>query len=167
MAKVEFFTLHNDRGQAVLDSELSEWVMKSGRFEVFGPVLRYSWMVADVQYEKLNFPPRFSLHELPDASGLIEFERAEPSQPNNCLLLNAYGKERKRLTVPWELTKPQNPESAKPPTSFSLPSAPYINPNNGKSGTFGITAWVEYAGKYYFELDYHRGEFLWGREIRD
>jgi len=72
-----------------------------------------------------------------------------------------------RLTVPWQLTNPKNPESAKPPTSFALVSAPFVNPTDGKEGHFGVTAWVEHAGQYYFELDYHSGQFLWGRPIRD
>ena len=72
-----------------------------------------------------------------------------------------------RLTVPWQLTKPQNPESAKPPTSFADVSGPYSNPVDGRKGEFGVSAWVEHAGQYYFELNYHAGQFLWGKEIRD
>jgi hypothetical protein len=166
MSRVERFTLHNDRGQSVLSCDLLKWAdALNPSDDIFGPVIRYSWVVDGIQYKRWNQPPNFSLHELPDASGFVGFERDR--KVDNCLLLDAFGKERMRLTVPWQLTRPQNPESAKPPTSFSNLSDPYINPADGKGGEFGVTAWVELAGMYYFELDYHTGQFLWGREIRD
>jgi hypothetical protein len=165
MNKVEGFTLHNDRGQSILARELGSWMTRNGKLEVFGPVVAYSWSVYGIGYERSNEPPSLSLHELPDASGFIGFE--ESWKPDNCLLLDAYGKERLRLTVPWQLTKLQDPQSVKSPTSFVRLSPPYINPADGKEGEFGVNAWVEHAGTYYFELDYHTGQFLWGREIRD
>lgn len=38
-------------------------------------------------------------------------------------------------------------------------------------GKYGVAAHIEgagvkFGGDYYFELDYHTGQFLWGREIR-
>lgn len=72
-----------------------------------------------------------------------------------------------RLTVPWQMTGSTSPESGQPPTSFENISAPYVNPADGKEGKFGVTAWVEYAGKHYFELDYHTGQFLWCKRIMD
>lgn len=168
MPKIEEFMLHNERGQSVLMRNLSLWRDPlDPNNDIFGPVERYSWIVAEVQYQKLNRSPRISLHELPDSSGFIGFERGKPSKPDNCILLDAFGKERMRLSVPWQLTKPHNPESAKPPTHFALPSAPNVNPADGEKGDFGVTAWVEFAGLYYFELNYQTGEFLWGMEIRD
>jgi hypothetical protein len=80
---------------------------------------------------------------------------------------DAYGKERMRLTVPWQMTGSTSSESGQPPTSFANISAPYTNPADVKEGKFGVTAWVEYAGKHYFELDYHSGQFLWCRCIMD
>lgn len=161
---VDSFTLHNDRGQSVLDSELSGWMAREGGFEIFGPVVRYSWNVDGIELE-VPRPQHVSWHLLPDAAGFICFEKKW--EPDNCILLDAYGKERMRLSVPWQLTKQPNPESSKPPTSFASIGHPCINPADGKSGQFGVTAWVEHAGKYYFELDYQTGKFLWGREIRD
>lgn len=112
-------------------------------------------------------PKRFvSFHLLPDSSGFLRFESGW-DRSDNCLLLDAYGQERMRLTVPWELTGSTNPESAKPPTSFDNVSGPYVNPADGKRGEFGVTAWVACAGKYYFELDYRTGKFLWCVGIRD
>jgi hypothetical protein len=133
------------------------------------PLVRLTWACGkeffDMKIAVIDGRAKLAIAKLPDATGFLCFER--DSTPDNCLLLDAHGKERMRLTVPWQLTKPRNPESAKPPTSFANISAPYINPADGKEGTFGVTAWVEHAGRYYFELDYHSGEFLWGREIRD
>lgn len=162
---IENLKKHNSRGQSVLFSTFKSWRDPVTRSDIFGPVIAYSWTV-DEKLASLKDPKKnFSLHLLPDASGFICFEN--PWVPNNYLLLDAYAKERVHLTVPWQLTKPQNPKSADPPTFFAPLSDPYINPADGKPGQFGITAWVEYAGRYYFELDYHSGQFLWGREIRD
>jgi len=72
-----------------------------------------------------------------------------------------------RLTVPWQMTGSTSPESGQSPTTFGLVSAPYVNPADGQEGKFGVTAWVEYAGKFYFELDYHSGQFLWCKRIMD
>lgn len=166
-ALVSEFTLHNDRGQSLLAAELTSWMLKmikDGESEIFGPVISYSWLVNDTLYETQK-PNGQSWKVLPDATGFIAFE--QDWKPDNCLLLDAYGKERMRLVVPWELTGSTNPESAKAPTSFENVSEPYVNPADGKKGQFGVTAWVEHAGKYYFELDYHTGKFLWGKAIRD
>ena len=167
MSKVKSFTLHNDRDLSIADSELLNWrkYYPDDKTDIFGPITKYSWLVNDAFYEAQK-PKGQSWEILPDASGFIGFEKKR-WEPDNCLLLDAYGKERMRLIVPWQLTHPKNPESAKPPTSFDNISEPYINPADGKQGEFGVTAWVEHAGKYYFELDYHSGQFLWGKEIRD
>lgn len=116
-------------------------------------------------------PKRFiSINLLPDSSGFLRFESGW-DRPDNCLLLDAYGKERMRLTVPWELTELDIPKDVA--MCFKNVSSPYINPKNGKQGQFGVSAWIEgsgsggYAeGDWYFELDYHTGKFLWGKEIR-
>lgn len=106
-----------------------------------------------------------SISKLPDSSGFILFERER--KPDNCLLLDAYGKERIRLTVPLHLIDVQNSASARSPTFFIDTSDPYPNPVNGEEGEFGVSVWVECAGKHYCELDYHSGRFLWCRAIRD
>lgn len=56
---------------------------------------------------------------------------------------------------------------------FKTVSEPYVNPKTGEKGNFGVSAYIEgsgsggYAeGDWYFELDYHGGNFLWGKEIR-
>jgi hypothetical protein len=106
-----------------------------------------------------------SFHLLPDNNGFLRFESGW-DRTDNCLLLDAYGKERMRLTVPWQLTAANYPASNAPPTSFWGISEPDINPADGKKGEFGVKAWVELAGEYYFELDWRTGQFLWGKEIR-
>lgn len=166
MKKIELFTLHNARNQSVLDSELLRWKDPlNPSNDVFGPVIRYTWLVDGQQYAS---PSTGYWRLLPDASGFISFSCDESRwKPDNCLLLDAYGKERMRLTVPWRMTGSTSPESGQPPTSFENISAPYVNPADGKEGKFGVTAWVEYAGKHYFELDYHTGQFLWCKRIMD
>ncbi|GAA4346849.1 hypothetical protein GCM10023165_31660 [Variovorax defluvii] len=169
---IKRYTRHSDKGFALLDDQWIDWVLQhqgepgatNENGWGFGRVTHYSWYVGDERIE-VSIDQWVHAHVLPDASGFIGFEKGW--QPNNCVLLDVYGKERMRLTVPWQLTRPKNPESAKPPTSFTNVSDPYVNPENGKEGQFGVTAWVEYAGMYYFELDYRTGQFLWGREIRD
>ncbi len=163
MNKIVAFTLHNNRDQSVLENALVTWVDElrhpSG---IFGPVIRYSWQVNGCQFESYRTG---YWRELPDSSGFICFE--SESKPDNCTLLDAYGKERMRLTVPWQMTGSTSLESGQSPTSFENISAPYVNPADGKEGKFGVTAWVEYAGKHYFELDYHTGQFLWCKHIMD
>ena len=166
MNKIENFTLHNNRGDSVLNSNLEKWCDPTNPSnDIFGPVIRYSWVVDGVNYNKYNQPPRLILNELPDASGFIGFEKGW--EPDNCLLFDSIGDERMRLTVPWQLTESKNPESQKSPTSFAGVGAPCVNPSTGCLGLFGVDAWVEHAGMYYFELNYHSGQFLWGKEIRD
>lgn len=162
---VRGLTKHNDRGQSVSFSNFRAWRDPKTGSDIFGPVIAYTWHVEEAELRIDDPENRLSLNLLPDASGLICFE--SDWKPDNCLLLDAFGKERMRLTIPWQLTREKNPESAKPPTSFASVSGPLVNPADGKSGEFGVIAWVEHAGHYYFELDYHTGEFLWGREIRD
>ena len=106
------------------------------------------------RFERADIP--LSVNLLPDASGLICFEPAY-DKPDNCYVLDAYGKERYRLRVPWELTPYDVPPSAK---------MWFRNVGMHMEGQFGVTAWIEYAGDFYFELDYQEGRFLWGKEIR-
>jgi hypothetical protein len=157
------FTLHNNRGQKIPASDLLAWKDPATGDSVFGPIEKYSWMVDDQEFFfKLE---DVWLRSLPDASGFIAFE--SDWKPDNCVLLDVYGKERMRLTVPWEMTGSTHPESAHGPTSFANTSAPYEHPQTGERGKFGVTAWVERMGQFYFELDYHSGKFLWCRQIRD
>ena len=133
------------------------------------PLINLTWLCdgdeRELDVEVKDGKPKLSISALPESSGFICFE--DVKKPDNCLLLDAAAKERMRLSVPWQLTGHQNPESAKSPTSFVDVSAPYVNPFDGRKGGYGVTAWVQYAGMYYFELDYHTGQFLWGTEIRD
>jgi hypothetical protein len=165
MNTIKEFTRHGESGITVLDKEYLKWLDTHDPSELGSKIVAYSWTVSEKKYMASIDIGKIVWHELPDATGFICFE--SDWKPDNCLLLDAFGKERMRLVVPWQLARPQNPESAKPPTSFAGVSEPYVNPTDGKAGEFGVTAWVELAGKYYFELDYHTGQFLWGREIRD
>lgn len=163
MTHISKFSMHNNRGQKILVSDLLKWRDPDSGSEIFGPVVKYSWVVGAENYSLESTD--IWLRELPDASGFIAFE--SDWKPDNCVLLDVYGKERIRLTVPWEMTGSTHPESAHAPTSFANISEPYEHPQTGEKGKFGATAWVERMGKFYFELDYHAGKFLWCRQIRD
>ena len=160
-ASVNSLTLHNDQSESVLASDLLDWAAKQNPWRTFDAT-GYSWYVGEQKVRLVGKDLYLCL--LPDSSGFICFERDQ--FPNNCTLLDAYGKERMRLTVPWQLTTANNPASNAPPTSFAGISQPYINPADGKKGQFGVKAWVEFAGEYYFELHWRTGQFLWGKEIR-
>lgn len=154
------FTYVAKDGEKVLAGDfLPVWcVQNQGVFEID----HYEW-VGDGKV--LTHQRKHGLLVLvPDASGFLCFEGGYV--PNNCTLLDAYGKERMRLSVPWQLTTANNPASNAPPTCFVGTSESYPKPADGKVGKFGVKAWVEYAGEYYFELDWKTGKFLWGREIR-
>ncbi len=163
MKTIEKFTLHNNRGQKILASDLLRWRDPVTGGDVFGPIEKYSWVVDgnEICIDKQN---RW-LRELPDASGFIAFE--SDWRLDNCVLLDVYGKERIRLTVPWQMTGSSHPESGEAPTSFANTSAPCTHPITGELGVYGVTAWVERSGKYYFELNYQTGQFVWCRQIRD
>jgi len=61
------------------------------------------------------------------------------------------------------MTGATEPECGQYPTGFIGPTTPYPNPATGEEGKFGAKAYVEgfYGLAFYFELDYHTGEFLW------
>lgn len=123
--------------------------------------------------------PALSISKLPDSSGFICFER--PTKENNCLLVDAYGKERMRLVVPWEMagnagTSAEMRNHGKPKPQrmwFENVSEPYAHPETNEPGKFGVRCYLEYGdglyehSDYYFELDWCTGGFLWGRPIRD
>lgn len=164
MNVVNNFTLHGSSGVEVLDAEFLDWLKNHKSEELGEKIVAYSWTVAGRHIKRPVDTAEMTWHLLPDASGFLCCERAHT--PNNCTLLDAFGQERMRLTVPWPLTTANNPASNAPPTSFWGVSGPYAHPTNGQVGQFGIKAWVELAGEYYFELDWRTGEFLWGGEIR-
>ena len=165
MQRIEGFTLHGESGVQVLQERFLDWLDTHSASELGSKIVAYSWRVNGREFKVPIDISKISWRMLPDASGFVCFE--SDWRPDNCVLLDAFGQDRMRLSVPWQLTRPMNPASANPPTSFTNISEPYTNPVNGKRGEFGLTAWVEFAGHYYFELDYHVGQFLWGRPIRD
>ncbi len=160
--KVASFRWHDREGNVILHDEWLSW-LQSHDGRGFGPVVMYSWVVAADSYESLVDRKIFNWELLPDCSGFICFESAW--KPDNCLLLDAFGKERMRLTVPWKMTGATNPEAEQASTFGSI-DGPYANPTSGKNGQFGVSGWVG-QGKYYFELDYKTGIFLWCKPIRD
>ena len=178
LPKVNSFTIHGSGGFAVLKSKWLDWILERETlsreqsldlvFEDrygFGEATYYTWLVDS---SPVSAPAIFGHYwvELPDASGFIVFESKR--ETDNCLLLNAFGMERMRLTVPVELTKRAIPKTNQ--MYFCNISAPWTE----FGGKFGVHAWIEGSGSggylegdWYFELDYHTGRFLWGREMRN
>ncbi len=163
MSNVEKVLRHNNRGEVLpienSDYYYNEWLKKHPGEFVFGLIVKHTWQVDGRSYERLN-PRNDGLDVLPDASGFLLCEQID--RPDNLLLLDAYGKERMRLSVPWQLTRQPTPESSKYPSRFIGLTTPWDNPKTGEIGKFGVLAWVQYAGDYAFELDWHTGQFKWG-----
>lgn len=153
MSNVENATLHNDLGESVARDKLIHWRAYDGSSRPFFPT-SLTW---SVDGKEMNIALRRGLivRVFPDASGFICFEDCR--DVDNCYALDAYGQQRYRLKVPWELTPYDVPVGAK---------MWFRNVGTHQDGKFGVTAWIEYAGDFYFELDYHAGRFLWGKEIR-
>ena len=162
MSRVEKMLRHNSRGDSLPEVDFLDhfkgWQKDHPSEPVFGPTIRHTWEVEGVLFERLN-PRHDYFRLLPDSSGFLLCEKAQRS--DNLVLLDAYGHERLRLSVPWQMTGSTNPDSGKYPTRFIGETTPWENPATGEPGHFGVLAWVEYAGDYYFELDYRNGKFLW------
>lgn len=153
--KVNEFTLHDDFGHSVRDKDWLSWVKDHNGSGEFGVTTHYSWRVDGNQIVVPTDIGKVTWKELPDASGFICFDSG--FIPDGCYVLDAYGAQRYSLTVPWELTPYEVPLEAK---------MWFRNIGTHPDGQFGVTAWIEFAGDFYFELDYHEGRFLWGKEIR-
>lgn len=156
--KIEKFALHNNRQQSVIASDLLKWQDPNNHPSgIFGPVVKYSWS-CEGQSFLVDAKGFWSL--LPDSQGFICFE--QNWQPNNCTLRDAHGQEYKRLEVPWQMVGITNLES----TTFGGVESPYVNPATGQIGSYGVSCWINQA-KFYLELDFQTGEFLWCKPIRD
>jgi hypothetical protein len=166
MSHVKNLMAHNNRGDCLPEVDflrhLKEWDLKHPNEPIFGPIARHTWEVDGFQFERPNpRNDRFTL--LPDSSGFLLCERTE--RPDNLLLLDVYGQERMRLSVPWQMTGSTHPDSGKYPTRFIGKTTPWENPTTGEPGRYGVLAWVDYAGDHYFELDYKTGKFLWCKRL--
>lgn len=151
--KIEKFTVHNELGESVLAKDLPNWGLSQHPWRPFNT----AWVSWNVGAQNFQLPTvGRSIWELPDSSGLICFE--EGYSNNNCFVLDARGNLRYRLTVPSTLTGKEVPNNSK---------MYFIGISSHMTGKFGIDAWIENVGRYYFELDYSTGSFLWGKEIRD
>ena len=163
MISVTNLKRHNNRGDSWPDKDflrhLKEWDKQHPDQPTYGPIVKHTWQVDGVDHERNN-SRNDPFYELPDASGFLVCENVERS--DNLLLLDAYGKERMRLSVPWHLTHQPTVKSAAYPSRFIGLTTPWDNPETGVEGKFALLTWVEYAGDYAFELDWRTGEFLWG-----
>ncbi len=141
------------------DFHYEEWRKRHPDEFIFGPVVKHTWQIHGEIFQRPNLRhDHFQM--LPDASGFLLCENVKRS--DNLALLDAYGTERMRLLVPWQLTRQPTPHSAAYPSRFIGMTTPWDNPRTGEVGKFAVLAWVEYAGDYAFELDWHTGQFLWG-----
>lgn len=163
MSLVTDLIRHNNRGDALPDKDflehLKEWDKTHPNEPVFGPIAKHTWRVDGVSYERLN-PRNDNFRIFPDSSGFLLCEKVD--RPDNLVLLDVDGKERMRLSVPWQLTRDPHSESAAYPSHFVGLTTPWDNPKTGEVGQFAVLAWVQYAGDYAFELDWRAGQFRWG-----
>lgn len=148
---IENLCIHGDGGEVIPYSDFLEWVKSHGRGV---RETHLSWTI-DGEHKELETGALLNVVELPDSSGFICFESQRDTE--NCYVLDAYGCQRYRLTVPWQLTRYDVPKEAR---------RWFRGPSTHPDGRFGVTAWIEYAGDFYFELNYQAGSFLWGKEIR-
>jgi hypothetical protein len=160
MKQITQLTNHNDRNQAVEDDHFLAWLEANPEVVVFGPVCMHSWLYGTEVIQRHN-PRNDMLKVLPDKLGLICFENTK--SPNNLVILDGYGNEKMRLTVPWQMTGKTDLRCGEYPTSFSGLSEPYNNPATGEEGKYGVKAHVNgfYGQAFYFEFDYLKGVFLW------
>ncbi|MDR0779458.1 MAG: hypothetical protein LBF16_02040 [Pseudomonadales bacterium] len=167
MKTIKGFLIYNSRNEVLPDPDnkfehYEEWRKSHLSEFVFGPIVKYTWEVDWVAYERLN-PKNDYLKLFPDATGFLLFEKAK--RPDNLVLLDVYGNQTMRLAVPWRMTGSENPASGLYPTRFIGLTTPLENPDTGEEGKLGVFAWIEYAGDWYFELEPHKGEFLWCRRL--
>lgn len=166
MSHVENMMNFNDRGGCLPEVDFhqhsKEWKSKHPTEPIFGPVVRHTWEVNGVKFQRPN-PRNDNFTLLPDSSGFLLCESEK--RPDNLLLLDVYGQERMRLSVPWQMTGSTHPDSGKYPTGFIGETTPWENPATGEPGRYGVLAWVHYAGYHYFELDYKTGKFLWCKHL--
>ncbi|MDR0780530.1 MAG: hypothetical protein LBF16_07525 [Pseudomonadales bacterium] len=158
---------YNDRNEFLPDSDYKfkhyeRWRKRHPGEVMFGPIAKHTWEVDGAAYERLN-PSNDYLKLFPDATGFLLFEKAQ--RPDNLVLLDVYGNQTRRLVVPWRMTGSENPASGLYPTRFIGLTTPLDNPDTGEEGKLGVFAWIEYAGDWYFELEPHKGEFLWCRRL--
>ena len=161
--KVEGFSLHNNRGEVLLDRDLTRYRSETENgFQPFGPVVAYSWYLGS-EPQRLSDPDsRLSIKLLPDQSGFIAFEQG--LHPDNCLLLDGCGREVRRLAVPMNLLGRDLSDTVE--RWFRSIDGSYADPATGQAGKFGVSAWVESVGEIYLELDFRSGQFLWWKPIR-
>jgi hypothetical protein len=154
---------HNDRNEALPAKDYVEhyevWRQSHPDEPVFGPIVKHTWNIDGNEIERINLR-NDPFYEFPDSSGFLVAENLERN--DNLVLLDAYGKERMRLSVPWQLTRDPHPEMAAYPSHFLGLTTPWDNPKTGEEGKFAVLAWVQYAGDYAFELDWKTGQFKWG-----
>jgi hypothetical protein len=163
MTQILNLSCYNDRGDNLPEKDFTDhyeiWRKSHPNEPIFGPIVKHTWHVGERQLERINLR-NDPFYELPDSSGFLLCEKLD--RIDNLVLLDAYGKERMRLSVPWQLTRDPHPEMAVYPSHFVGLTTPWDNPKTGEVGKFAVLAWVHYAGNYAFELDWHTGKFLWG-----
>ena len=55
MNKIEYFTLHNNKGISILAKDLLKWVDPyDKKNDVFAPIISYSWMVNGTEFKVIK-----------------------------------------------------------------------------------------------------------------
>lgn len=155
------FTKHDKRGFDIPESmPLAEY---SKHFPLPLEIVRVSWRDSHLDRHEIDAKDIF-VAILPDREGLMCLETPRSVGGSyrgytGAFVLNENASLRYKLGVPIELTNRDLLPDVVRYFSWIEYSKNY--------GRYGLVAVIAGAGTYYFELDYHTGQFLWGREIKD
>ena len=159
---VTSFSMINAAGDEVLYDDFSG----NSDCKYRGPTVKYLWKMGVISCERPT-PNNDGMWVLPDASGFLVCENAKRS--DNLLLLDAFGKERMRLGVPWQMTGCTDPRSGEYPSRFIGLTTTWTHPITDELGKLGLHVYVAGSGlweTWYFEFDWQAGKFLWCRPMR-
>ena len=131
----------------------------------FGGTVRYTWRGCGREHEILNPDPETGaavlLEPVPGCEGLVLRQWTE--EPDNVVLLDACGRERKRFRVPWERLGKGDPFGCT--FTYIAREGPWQEPGTGRQARFGLVAdvyWQEWEREeWYFELDWRNAELVW------
>jgi hypothetical protein len=160
MSQITCFVKHDSRGFDIAESvPLEEY---HSRFPIPLSIESISWIDSKNKSHTMDTRDLF-VRVLPDRSGLLCLENPMGKHkrfkyPARAFVINEDESLRYELMVPVEMTN----------RLISPLGKHYFGwvETKDNEGKYGLTASIEGAGQFYFELDYHTGKFLWGKEIR-
>ena len=126
------FTLHNNNDQSVIFKEATG----NPQCGYEGPTTMYTWRVDGLAYE-MKVPKLEGLYVFPDETGFLFIE--EEKRSDNLLLLDVYGKEKARLSIPLYLVFGTSAANyAEYPSGFIGVTAPWENQKTKEKGKFAV-----------------------------